>query len=104
MAVPEISGLGIPQVQDVEARPRFFDIEAGKLDNTFSDMLTDAIQGVDNSMKASEASVQDFVTGKSENLHDVMISMQKAQLSFQMMVEVRNRVIETYQEISRMQV
>jgi len=33
-----------------------------------------------------------------------MISMQKAQLSFQMMVEVRNKAIETYQEISRMQI
>ena len=102
MALPGLNGVGIPQ--DVEVRPRHYNIEVSEIDNSFSDMISNAIQGVDDNMKASEASVQDFVTGKTDNIHDVMISMQQAQLSFQMMVEVRNRVIETYQELSRMQI
>ena len=102
MATPEISGLGLPQ--DVELRPRHYEISAGDIDNSFGDMLTDAIQSVDDTMKTSEASVQDFVSGKTDNIHDVMISMQQAQLSFQMMVEVRNKMVETYQELSRMQI
>lgn len=102
MAIPEVSGLGIPQ--DVELSPRHYEISAGDVDNSFGDMLTDAIQSVDDSMKTSEASVQDFVAGKTDNIHDVMITMQQAQLSFQMMVEVRNKMVETYQELSRMQI
>lgn len=71
---------------------------------SFADLLTDAVQSVDESIKTSERGVQDLIAGKTENVHDVMISMQRAQLSFQMMVEVRNRAIEAYHEISRMQI
>ena len=99
-----INNLGDPNLQMQERVPRHFDINTGGVDNSFGDMLSDAIQGVDETMKQSEQSAENYVTGKSENLHGVMIDMQRAQLSFQMMVEVRNKVIETYQEISRMQV
>ncbi|TVQ66269.1 MAG: flagellar hook-basal body complex protein FliE [Balneolaceae bacterium] len=71
---------------------------------TFTEMLTKAVGDVDTTMKESEQKIQDFVSGKSENVHDVMISMQRAQISFQMMVEIRNKAIETYHEISRMQI
>jgi flagellar hook-basal body complex protein FliE len=71
---------------------------------SFADMLTNAVGGVDQTMKASEQNIQSFIAGETDNVHDVMISMQRAQLSFQMMVEVRNKAIETYNEISRMQI
>lgn len=102
MADPVINGLGTPL--GIENNPKHYNIQAGTIDNSFADLLANAIHDVDSTMKSSEASVQDFITGKTDNIHDVMISMQKAQLSFQMMVEIRNRMIDTYQEISRMQV
>ncbi|MEX2601691.1 MAG: flagellar hook-basal body complex protein FliE [Balneolaceae bacterium] len=71
---------------------------------SFSELVSRAVNGVDETMKESEQTTQDFVAGKTENVHDVMISMQRAQMSFQMMVEVRNKVIDTYHEISRMQI
>ncbi|MAL16818.1 MAG: flagellar hook-basal body complex protein FliE [Balneola sp.] len=103
MATPvELSGLQFPQ--DIEVKPKHYEIEIDGIENSFADMLSDAISGVDNTMKASEQNMQDYISGKTENVHDVMISMQKAQLSFQMMIEVRNKAIETYNEISRMQI
>ena len=103
MATPvELSGLQFPQ--DIEIKPKHYDIEVDGIDNSFADMLTNAISGVDENMKASEQKMQDYVAGKTDNVADVMISMQRAQLSFQMMVEVRNKAIETYNEISRMQI
>jgi len=71
---------------------------------SFADMLSRAVNSVDASMKASEQGVQDFIAGETDNIHDVMISMQRAQISFQMMVEVRNKAIEAYHELSRMQI
>lgn len=71
--------------------------------SSFSDMISEAIQSVDQAQKTAEAGVQDIVAGKSENIHEAMIAMEKAQLSFQLMVEIRNRAMETYQELSRMQ-
>ncbi len=71
---------------------------------SFSDLLARAVGSVDQSMKNSDQMIEDFIAGKTDNVHDVMISMQRAQLSFQMMVEIRNKAIEAYHEISRMQI
>lgn len=95
---------GIQLPKDVELKPKHFDIEVGEIQDSFADMLTRAINGVDDTMKTSEQNVQNYVAGKTDNVHEVMISMQRAQLSFQMMVEVRNKAIEAYNEISRMQI
>lgn len=78
--------------------------EAGSSGESFADMLTRAVGSVDETMKESDQNVQDFIAGKTDNVHDVMISMQRAQLSFQMMVEMRNKAVEAYHEISRMQI
>ncbi len=101
----EASGI-LKQAADIEqiSPNREIAIEEQQDNQTFSEVLSDAINGVDKTMKASDAKVQDFVAGKTDNVHDVMISMQRAKLSFDMMVEVRNKVVETYQEVSRMQI
>ena len=70
----------------------------------FSDTLKDAIGQVDGASKAADSQVEAFVAGEQENVHDVMIAMNEAKLSFQLMTEVRNRMLETYQELMRMQV
>ena len=72
--------------------------------SSFADMITEAIESVDESQKIADQNVRDVVTGQSDDIHEVMISMEKAQLSFQLMVEMRNKVVETYQELSRMQI
>lgn len=98
----QLQGLNIPR--DVELNPRNFDVKVDEDTESFTEMLTKAINGVDETMKSSEQNMQDFVAGKTDNVHDVMISMQRSQLSFQMMVEVRNKAIEAYGELSRMQI
>ncbi len=73
-------------------------------ERTFGDMVTDAINSVDDAKKTADQNVEDFVSGKTENVHDVMLSLEKADISFQLMLEIRNRVVEAYQELSRMQI
>lgn len=97
----ELGGI-VPKQNDLELSPGRRELETGPAKGSFADMLADAVNSVDKAMKESDQGVQDFVAGKTENVHDVMISMQRAQISFQLMVEVRNKVVETYQEISRM--
>lgn len=70
----------------------------------FSNAFEEAVNKVDDAQKAADTQVEAFVAGEQENLHEVMIAMNEASLSFQMMTEVRNRAIETYQELMRMQV
>ncbi|WP_377887336.1 flagellar hook-basal body complex protein FliE [Alkalihalobacillus sp. R86527] len=69
----------------------------------FGNMLKDAIQQVNNTQVQSEQMSQKLVTGEVQNVHEVMIAAKKASLSLNLTVEVRNKVIESYQEIMRMQ-
>ncbi|MDG5766752.1 flagellar hook-basal body complex protein FliE [Balneolales bacterium ANBcel1] len=95
---------GLQQAGEVRSGLQRPELRTPDTKDSFADMLTRAVGSVDQTMKTSEQSIQDFAAGRTENVHEVMINMQRAQLSFQMMVEVRNKAIETYQEISRMQI
>ena len=72
--------------------------------NDFAGTLSNAIDRVDGMQKTANDQIEAFVAGENENLHEVMIAMNEAELSFQLMTEVRNKVLETYQELMRMQV
>jgi len=70
----------------------------------FGDTLAHALNQVDGAQKDADAQVNAFIAGEQENIHEVMISMNQAELYLQLMTEVRNRMLETYQELMRMQV
>lgn len=69
----------------------------------FGSALADAIQGVDNTQKQAEGSIQDFLQGKGE-LHNVALATQRAEMTFDMGLQIRNKVVSAYQEIMKMQV
>ncbi len=70
----------------------------------FGDILKDAISTVNELQKSSDLEIQKLMTGESQDLHTTVIAMQKADLSFQMMMQVRNKIVQAYQEIMRMQI
>ena len=71
---------------------------------SFADMLKEGIGQVNSAMQASDQSATDLATGKSSNIHETMLSATKAELGFNLMVQLRNKAIESYQEVMRMQV
>lgn len=72
--------------------------------DSFADTLRGAIDSVDASQKAADDQIEAFVSGEQENLHEVTIAMNEARLHFQLMTEVRNKALDSYQELMRMQV
>lgn len=70
----------------------------------FGKVLGEAIAEVDGRAKEAHAQLTAFVSGEQENVHEVMIAMNQSSVAFQLMTEVRNRMLETYQELMRMQV
>ena len=71
----------------------------------FSQALKSAIDQVSQAQQSAQQMTQDFASGNSNvNLQDVMINLQKANLSFQQMVQVRNKLVSAYQNIMNMQV
>jgi flagellar hook-basal body complex protein FliE len=67
-------------------------------------MVTDLVSGVTAKQAAAAESVNGLISGKNVSLHQTMIAMEEASISFQLMVEVRNKMLEAYQELMRMQV
>lgn len=71
---------------------------------SFGAVLEDAISTVNQLQKQSDHEIQKLITGETQDLHTTMIAVQKADLSFQMMMQVRNKIVQAYQEIMRTQV
>lgn len=70
----------------------------------FSKILKDAISNLNNIQKNADEKMIDFAKGDIENIHDVTIAVSKADISLSLAIEVRNRLLEAYREITRMQI
>jgi flagellar hook-basal body complex protein FliE len=70
----------------------------------FGETISDFIKNVNEKQIASGQKVADVINGKSENLHEAVISMEESKLSFQLMLEIRNKLLESYKQLERMQV
>jgi flagellar hook-basal body complex protein FliE len=90
--------LQTPEIRKPAGSPR----DAGGA--TFGDVLKDAIATADNLQKQSNLEIQKLMAGESQDLHATLIAVQKADLSFQLMMQVRNKIVQAYQEIMRMPV
>lgn len=71
---------------------------------SFADTLKEAVGSVNQMQKESDVKMQELATGKTQNIHDVMLTAEKADVSLRLMTQVRNKIIEAYQEIMKMQV
>jgi len=71
---------------------------------SFGQVLKDSLAQVNALQKEADGAIQALATGASGTLHDTMLAIQKAELSFKLMMQVRNKIVEAYQEILRMQV
>lgn len=84
--------------------PRLPDLEEATEGPNFGDTLEKAIDSVNESQEVANEKISAFVSGEEQNLHEVMISMNQAKMQFELMNEVRNRGLEAYRQLMRMQV
>lgn len=71
---------------------------------SFADTLKEAVGTVNTLQKQSDAKMQELATGKTSNIPEVMMAAEKADIALRMMVQVRNKIIDAYQEVMKMQV
>lgn len=98
MAITPIQSLqptqGVHSVQSL--RPA----QEGK--GAFEKLVNDAAENLNNLDAQASKSVADLAAGKTDNVHQVMLALGKSEVAFNYMLEVRNRVLESYKEIMRM--
>jgi len=68
------------------------------------DGLVDSIAGLNDKLNASNEAVHALALGQVDNLHQVMMSGEQTRLAFDLMLQVRSKVLDAYQELLRMQV
>jgi len=69
----------------------------------FGNILKGLVDEVDSLQKNANSSIKDLVAGNRNDIHNVAIKMEEASVAFDLMMEIRNKLVEAYQEVSRMQ-
>ncbi len=70
----------------------------------FGELMVDYLKEVNQLQQEADRSVFELATGKTDNLQDVVVAVNEADLSFRLMMQIRNKLLDAYQEIIRMQV
>jgi len=70
----------------------------------FMDYVSSLYTDMNEQVNAADNKLKEYAVGETSNIHDVLLSIEKAKLSFELGLQVRNRLLEGYQEIMRMQV
>jgi flagellar hook-basal body complex protein FliE len=70
----------------------------------FGELFNQGLAQVNASLMASQIDMQRLAAGDVQNLHQVMIRLEESKLSFQLMLQVRNRLLEAYQDVMKMQI
>lgn len=100
-SIPLLSTNSISTNQTNEVAKKVSPFEA---QTSFANTLKDAISSVNEQQIKSDQLTTKLVNGEDVDLHEVMIAAQKASISLNATIEVRNKVIEAYQEIMRMSI
>jgi len=75
-----------------------------QMSNKFGEMLKTTIAEVNQAQISADRAAEQIVAGETKNLHGAMIKLEEADISLRLMVQMRNKAVEAYQEIMRMQV
>jgi flagellar hook-basal body complex protein FliE len=70
----------------------------------FSSWLTQQVDDLNTKLMQADTQVRQLAVGETSNIHQVMISLEKARMSLELVVQVRNKVLEAYQNMMQMQV
>lgn len=94
--VAAATSLSLPQLQPMNEGPQ----GAG----SFGAMVTQGLQQVNEQLLATQGDLQALAVGDVQNLHQVMVRMEESRIAFQLMMQVRNRLLEAYQDVMKMQI
>ncbi|MEW6326858.1 MAG: flagellar hook-basal body complex protein FliE [Thermodesulfobacteriota bacterium] len=70
---------------------------------SFGDQLKKYLSEVNELQQVADKKVEELASGQNANLHETLVTMEKANISFRMMMQIRNKIISAYEEVMRMQ-
>lgn len=111
MSAEALSAIASVQAQNIEpslqplAQTQFFlpSSEVG-VKPGFGDLVAQGLNHVNQQLMTNQADLQQLAVGNVQNLHQIMIRLEESRLSFQLVMQIRNRILESYQDVMKMQV
>jgi flagellar hook-basal body complex protein FliE len=100
--VPPVRIVAAPRAAELSGPSR--PLETGGLPTSFGDLLKDAVAAVNQAQQSAEEAAKSLAAGQSRDVAQTMIAVEKANVTFQLMLQVRNRLLEAYQEVMRIPV
>jgi flagellar hook-basal body complex protein FliE len=83
--------------------PEMVSPAAAVQDSGFHSVFQDAVAGVDGVQKDAAQSIERLLSGESEEVHQTVLAAQRAELSLELFLQMKNKVVQAYQEVMRMQ-
>lgn len=78
--------------------------QAGAAAPSFADRIGRGLEELNSQLLGSQRDLQALAVGDAQNLHEVMVRLEESRMALQLALQVRNRVLEAYQDVMRMQV
>jgi flagellar hook-basal body complex protein FliE len=92
----------LPPVKPLESLDLQSSTQTSSAGSAFKDVLSSAINEVEGARAGANQTIDKFLAGDGEDLHSTILASQRADLEFQMFMQVRNKVVSAYQEIMKM--
>ncbi len=103
MALPIAPVGSIGSISQIAVPPRL-NATQGAQSGEFQALLNQSLATVEQTRATANATVDRFLSGEGEEIHKVAMATQQAELSFELFTQVRNKVVQAYQDIMRMQI
>ena len=98
-----MEGMDIESIMTAQV-PLTENMEGTGESKSFRQLLSDSMAQVNDLQKNADQAIERLVTGRSKNLHETMLAVEKAEIAFKTMNQIRLKVIDAYKEVMRMQV
>ena len=99
--LPRNSEIRLPPLDGPGSADRIGTIDDGP---DFLGLLEDGVQRVSDLKHDVKTKMQGLVTGETEDVHEVLLAMGKSEVAFQMMLEIRNKLVDAWKELTRIHV
>lgn len=93
----------VPSEKIFESSLNTNNIKTSLSDNNFQNVLKDSLDKLNEKQISADNITNDFISGEDVEVHEMMLSMEEAKMSLQLAIQVRNKVVEAVQELTRMQ-
>ena len=100
------AGNSVEQIRETRQAPQQSSTETAQSggEKSFLQLLEDSVTQVNEYQGQADTAVKELVAGKSKNIHETLLAVERADTSLKLMMQVRNKILDAYREIMKMQV